>query len=375
LDVVLTTPEFLERHAERFADAGRIAFIVIDEAHHVGLARAGHRPAYSRLGGAIERLGSPTVLAVTATAPPEVASAIEATLGPGARIVLDPTVRENLRLVDQRSCGDKVSYVAALAARGEKSIIYVNSREVSVQLARQLRQRVPELVHSVSFYNGGLTRSARHAVERAFRAGELTVVVATSAFGEGVNIPDVRHVVLYHLPFGGVEFNQMSGRGGRDGEPASVHLVFSSKDARINRRILESQAPERDDLAALYLALRDQASADGTIETTNAELAEAVLVHAPKTTLNDRGVSAGIGIFRELGLVESEGMGSYRRLRLLPKPDTRLELTNSVRYAEGRDEVAEFDAFREWALGVSADDLLHAFNRPILPKQSPAVPS
>ena len=65
---MLTTPEFLHLYAQRFAASGRVGFLVVDEAHHVGMARAGHRPAYARLGEAAELLGGPTVLAVTATA-------------------------------------------------------------------------------------------------------------------------------------------------------------------------------------------------------------------------------------------------------------------------------------------------------------------
>ncbi|HSQ21579.1 MAG TPA: helicase-related protein, partial [Coriobacteriia bacterium] len=262
---------------------------------------------------------------------------------------------------------DKLAYVAALAARGDKAIVYVNSRETSVNVARHLRTRVPELLHRVAFYNGGVSRDARHAIERAFREGDVRVVVATSAFGEGVNIPDVRHVVLYHMPFSDVEFNQMCGRAGRDGEPSSVHLVFGGKDARINRMILESVAPERDDLASLYLTLRDLAVENASIETTNADLAERVKKRRPRSSLSDKGVSAGIGVFRELGLVESEGAGAYRRLALRPTPEEKLDLASSVRYAEGRDELASFDAFRAWVLDASADELLHTFNRPILP--------
>jgi single-stranded-DNA-specific exonuclease len=367
LDVVLTTPEFLEHHAVRFAKAGRVGFVVVDEAHHVGLARAGHRPAYARLDRALEALGSPTVLAVTATAPDEVAAAICASLGI-AEVVLDPTTRENLTIADARSCDDKAGRVSALAASGEKVIVYVNSRDVSVKLARQLRAKVPDLLHRVAFYNGGMTRESRCAVERAFREGEISVVVATSAFGEGVNIPDVRHVVLYHLPMGEVEFNQLCGRGGRDGLPSAVHLLFGQKDARLNRMILEAGAPSRDDLAALYLTLRDLASdAEGAMEVTNAELAERVKKRRPGSQINDKGVSSGIGVFRELGLVTSEGAGAYRRLALLPAPEAKLDLASSVRYAEGMEGIEDFEAFRRQALTASADELLHSFNRPILP--------
>ncbi len=76
-------------------------------------------------------------------------------------------------------------------------------------------------------------------MEEAFRDGSLSCIVSTSAFGEGVNLPDIRHVVLYHMPFGGIEFNQMSGRAGRDGQPAVIHLLYSSRDARINERLLD----------------------------------------------------------------------------------------------------------------------------------------
>lgn len=367
VDVILTTPEFLDHHAQRFADASRIGFVVVDEAHHVALTRAGHRPAYARLGRALELLGHPVVLAATATCDTAAAEAITSVLGTDA-LVLDPTVRENLLLEDRRSCSDKAAVVATLAASGDKVVVYVNSRETTVQLARQLRARVPDLFHSVAFYNGGMTRESRHAVEHAFRNGSIRVVVSTSAFGEGVNIPDIRHVVLYHLPFNAVEFNQMCGRAGRDGVPARIHLLFGQKDAKINQMILGSLAPVRDDLAALYLALKEQATqTEDAFEVTNADLAARVKALRPGTALVDKGVSAAVGVFRELGLVESEGTGAYRRLRMLPAPEIRLDLTSSVRYAEGLEEIAEFTDFKDDVLSARPESLLSRLNRPIIP--------
>jgi len=366
-DVVLTTPEFFERHASRFAQTGRIGFVVVDEAHHVGIARSGHRPAYMRLGEAIQAIGSPTVLAVTATASDEVAAIIRSTLRI-QEMVLDPCVRDNLRVTDMRGQGDKAGYVASLAARGEKVVVYVNSREQSVRIADGIRKKVPALRYRTSFYNGGLAKGARHAVENAFREGDLRCIVATSAFGEGVNIPDIRHVVHFHLPFNEIEFNQMSGRAGRDGRASYVHLLFGPRDARLNRLILESVAPERDDMAQLYLALKElhEKHPEG-FEMTNAELAAKVSEQRPRAKLSEKGVSATLGVFRELGLVESEGTGSYRRLRLLPRPKEKLELSQSVRYAEGVEEQADFEGFREWSLESTPKELLERFDRPILP--------
>ncbi len=370
VDIVLTTPEFLDHHAARFSSAGRIGFVVVDEAHHVGTARVGHRPAYARLGEAIDTLGSPGVLAVTATAGAEIAAAIRASLGI-TTVIEDPTVRENLIIEDRRDTKDKDGYLAALSARGEKVIVYVNSREQSVRTARMLRKRVPAIASRVAFYNGGLGRAARHAVERAFREGDLSIVVATSAFGEGVNIPDVRHVVLPHLPFNDIEFNQMSGRAGRDGAPSRVHLLFGAGDGRINDMVLASGAPSRDDMAALYLVLKEAQALDGEgFEVTNAELAERVRARRRGCDLNDRAVSAAVSVLRELGLVIAEGHGPYRRLTVPPAPPVRVELTDSVRYAEGLEEIAEFRRFREWALSAPVAELLARFNRPILPSTS-----
>ncbi|MFA5843352.1 MAG: single-stranded-DNA-specific exonuclease RecJ [Coriobacteriia bacterium] len=367
LDVVLTTPEFLDRHAGRFAASGRVEFVVVDEAHHVRLSRAGHRPAYGRLDRALEILGGPTVLAATATCDDETADAVRASLG-ASSVVLDPTVRENLRVEDRRGHGDRRAYVASLADRGDKVVVYVNSRDTSVGVARAMRERAPGLFHRVAFYNGGLARPARHAVEAALREGDITGIVATSAFGEGVDIADVRHIVLYHMPFNSVEFNQLSGRAGRDGREATVHLLYGKKDAGLNERILESCAPERDDLASLYLCLKDldSESPEG-FEVTNADLAERVRRRRPASRLSEDGVSTGIGVFRELELAASEGTGAYRRLRLLPAPEGGVDLAASVRYAEGRDEIEEFASFKEWALTASAQQLLARFDRPILP--------
>lgn len=369
LDVVLTTPEFLQFHVERFVQAGKVRFVVVDEAHHVGLARAGHRPAYGKLGEACARLGAPTVLAVTATASDDIADQIVASLDI-TRVILDPTVRDNLTVIDARRTADKDRMLATLASEGGKTVIYVNSRDASVRLARMIRKQIPELGWKTAFYNGGLSRSVRHAVESAFRTGEIQVVVATSAFGEGVNIPDIRNVVLYHLPFNDVEFNQMSGRGGRDGALARIHLLFGEKDARINETILSSLAPARDDLAVLYRVLRELSEQEGIgFEVTNAELAQRCVSLNRDCRLEEKGISSALGIFRDLGFVTSEGHGAYRRLTFTPS-ENRIELAESVRYTEGLSEIEDFSAFKVWAMSSDAETLLRRFNRPILPTRS-----
>lgn len=372
VDIVLTTPEFLAIHSDKFAASGRVGFVVVDEAHHAGQAAAGNRASYLDMPRVLGELGGPCVLAVTATASSKVAHEVCRLLGIAPDgVVLDPSVRENLHVSDERGRSDRDERLVSLLASGQKTLVYVNSREQTVNLARALRRRVREYAHRVAFYNAGLTRADRAAVEDAFRAGEVLLVVSTSAFGEGVNLPDVRHVVLYHLPFDEVEFNQMSGRAGRDGADACIHLAYGGADARINERVLACDAPCRDDLVALYRVLcrRDrQARLEGSegFALTNAELAVDCASLGCSPTFGSKGVSCGISIFRELGFTQTSGYGVGRRISMVPSPE-RMDLSRSIRYLEGLNAIREFDAFRRWALESDADAVLARINRPILP--------
>ena len=370
VDVVLTTPEFLAIHSGRFAASGRIGFVVIDEAHHAGTLDGGSRTTYRELPRVLGELGHPVTLAVTATAAEPVARQICELAGIDD-VIVDDTRRANLVLDDERELHDREAALVSIASAGEKCVCYVNSREQSVVLARALRKANPELGQRIAFYNAGLTRQERNRVEQAFRAGALTCVISTSAFGEGVNLPDIRHVVLYHMPFGAIEFNQMSGRAGRDGKSATIHLLFGSRDARVNERILSSYAPGREELVCLWRTLRSLAArasqdSDGAIGRTNAEILEACLQTAPATTLEERSVSAGIAIFRDLGFLEVEGYGTGRRIVMVPSPG-HMELDSSIRYLEGKRSGEEFHAFCDWVLAATPGELLDHINRPIVP--------
>ena len=372
VDIVLTTPEFLALHAEQFATSGRVGFVVVDEAHHAGMARGGNRTAYLDMPRVLALLGAPTVLAVTATAGTPVAREVQGLLGiSDDGLVIDDASRDNLLLLDERNTSGRDDRLVSLLARGEKTLVYVSTREQTVSVARMLRHRVWECGHRVAFYNGGLTREDRAAVEAAFRSGELTCVVSTSAFGEGVNLPDVRHVVLYHLPLDEVAFNQMSGRAGRDGADAWVHLAYGALDARSDERILAREAPARDDLATLYRVLMGRSRAarlagEVSFSATNADLAADCIALMTRCAIDDHAVSCGIAIFRELGFVRTTGFGSRRRIEMVSSPE-HMDLTRSIRYLEGLRAQQEFARYRDWALGAPGDEILARISRPIVP--------
>src|SRR5205823_4259811 len=148
---------------------------------------------------------------------------------------------------------DKLGYLQRTFAEGGKAIVYCNSRNEVSKVADGLRK---EFGNEVMFYHAGMPSAERAEVEGFFRSGRLRIVVATSAFGEGIDLPDVRHVVLYHLNFSFTEFNQQAGRAGRDGEAAQIHLLFGETDRRINEYIIDQEAPTLGVLRELYRGIR-----------------------------------------------------------------------------------------------------------------------
>ena len=372
LDIVLTTPEFLSIHRARFAASRRIGFVVVDEAHHVAGAKGGDRTAYLDMPQILHDLLDPAVLAVTATASAEVAAEIRRLLPVDAQVV-DAAVRENLELDDGRDLSSRENRLVSIVATGQKSVVYVNSRDQAQALCRTLRRRVPELGARIAFYHAGLTRPERASVEAAFRDGELACIVSTSAFGEGVNIPDIRHVVLYHMPFGDIEFNQMSGRAGRDGAPASIHLLYSGRDARINERLLDAAAPDRRELVTLYRALQTMwrrhrgGAPTGPLPASDLDIAQMCLAVDARTPVDERAVPSGLAIFEELGFARVTGDDDARAIEMVENPG-HVDLNRSILYLEGLHARREFSAFRDWALSASAHDMLTRINRPITPQ-------
>ena len=251
IDIVLTTPEFLAIHAGRFAATGRVGFAVVDEAHHVeeGL---GVREALIWSFPACCESSVPLRLAATATATERTVRQVGELLGI-ENVVVDDAVRDNLRLDDERDLSSRENRLVSMSPRGRNAW----STLIRATSPSRLRARCVAVFQSWGSRSLFTTRAYPCPARRAGGGGvsrrEVTCVVSTSAFGEGVNLPDVRHVVLYHMPFCATEFNQMSGRAGRDGSLAQIHLLYSSRDARINERLLDAAAPQRDELVTLVL--------------------------------------------------------------------------------------------------------------------------
>jgi single-stranded-DNA-specific exonuclease len=355
-DAILATPEFTQHHKAAFTrEHNRPSLVVVDEAHHVYESR--HRAAYAALGGFITELGNPQVLALTATANSDAFRGIREALRI-ERWVIDPTVRENLEVVDARGTRDKLDYIAhRLDPRG-KAIVYCNSRDQATKLAEGLRRSLGNIA---AFYHAGLSSADRANVERLFRAGDVRIVAATSAFGEGIDLPDVRDVFLYHLNFDFTEFNQQAGRVGRDGDPARIHLLFGEHDRALNDFIIARAAPTLATLRELYREMKKLAMFD-VLRMTQIDIARTLEIKGVEAET----VGAAVRMFEEAGLVETGNDDDGRYLRFLAVRE-RVDLTATTRYAEAEAERESFERFCSLALGASAAQLEQIVNRPIYP--------
>ncbi len=268
-----------------------VGLFVVDEAHCVSQWGHDFRPDYFRLADAARYLGARSLLASTATATPRVAADIEARLA-----LRDPVRvttgfdRPNLSFAVARPAGhEKARLIAAELSRDRAlpAIVYAGTRAGSEELAQELAGALGE---EVLPYHAGLERERRAAVQRRFLADEVAVVVATNAFGMGVDKPNVRTVVHASVPGSLEAYYQEAGRAGRDGELSralllaenrdkALHVHFIRRDEldeRLPGRLAERLADASVDLEGRYGVAADELARDLKV---NADQLRALLGH------------------------------------------------------------------------------------------------
>ena len=300
--LVYAAPERLRQAAfvETLRTIG-IGLVVVDEVHCVSMWGHDFRPDYLFIRRALAELGDPTLLGMTATATPETALEIGDALGRNPEVVHTSVVRPNLRYDVETvvNAEDRLQIlVERLRGLHEGSaIVYARSRRSTEELARVLRGHGLAAEH----YHAGLEPDERTRIQDGFISGRTQTVVATTAFGMGIDKADVRLVCLANYPDSLESYVQMVGRAGRDGVPSDTLLLASASDAVAVRRFAASDVPAASDLRTVYRAVRD---AGGRVEPD--ELAALV---------PDRDARVLVGMLEQAGLVE-RGFDEGRRMRV-----------------------------------------------------------
>jgi ATP-dependent DNA helicase RecQ len=262
LDFLFLAPEQLanQETVEAFA-AIRPALVAVDEAHCVSTWGHDFRPNYGRLGELLAALGSPRVLAMTATAAPPVRSDIVERLRMRDEVeVVTGFARDNIDLVVRR-CSDRREQDAVVVDLVHRTdgpgIVYCRTRRSTEEYAATLTEQG---VRTAS-YHAGMGARRRKEAHDAFLRGDVDTMVATSAFGMGIDKPDIRFVVHAQVPESVDTYYQEVGRAGRDGADASAVLVYRPEDLALGR-YFSAGIPRADDVTTVLDALSDEDSPD-----------------------------------------------------------------------------------------------------------------
>jgi ATP-dependent DNA helicase RecQ len=224
-----------------------IGLIAVDEAHCISMWGYDFRPSYLNIAAVRELLPDVPVLALTATATPAVVEDIQRRLGFKEPNVLKKSFRrENLQYIVRRTENKPEQIAHILSKVPGSAIVYVRNRKRAQELAEWLSTNLLTTTPlTVNYYHAGLTTKERNERQEAWTRGETRVIVATNAFGMGIDKPDVRLVIHHDIPSHLESYYQEAGRAGRDGQTAYAVLLYNDEDkAKARKRVLDTYPPK-----------------------------------------------------------------------------------------------------------------------------------
>ena len=310
LEFLFLAPEQLANDEVRArVVAAKPSLFVVDEAHCVSEWGHDFRPDYLRLGEIIEELGHPTVLALTATAAPPVrAEIVERLRMRDANMIVEGFDRPNIWLGVrrfEREEDKRAALVEAVLAAAKPGVVYASTQARSEEIAALLS------THGVNAeaYHGGMRAAERERVQANFMADTMDVIVATTAFGMGIDKPNVRFVFHHDVSDSLDAYYQEIGRAGRDGEPATALLFYRPEDIGLRRFFASGGGIDSDQVAQVAYAIERH---DGPVDP--ADLRE-------ETGLSQSKLVAAISRLEETGALTTTPAGEITEDRPISAQD------------------------------------------------------
>jgi ATP-dependent DNA helicase RecQ len=317
LRIVYVAPErFRNRRFMEGLRACSVSLVAIDEAHCVSEWGHDFRPDYLRLKEAIAWLQRPCVAALTATATPDVRCDIVDQLGlqtPALFVTGFDRPNLDFQVQEVSSEPDKLDAVRALLQRGmNRGIIYAATRKNVEKVTAELQSAG----YRIGSYHAGLELEVRRQTQDRFMSGDLPMVVATNAFGMGIDKADLRFIIHYDVPGSLEAYYQEVGRAGRDGQPAICLLLFNFADTFTQEFFIEGSCPPLELIHEVYQTICRFKTDD--IEVTVRELAEL----ASHKKANEMAVGSSLKLLEKAGYIERGTEGHHQgRITLLEPPD------------------------------------------------------
>ena len=311
--------------AERLRDIG-VSLLAVDEAHCISEWGHDFRPSYLRMRAVRERLGDPTTIALTATATPEVRRDIEAQLGLGnPERVVTGFDRTNLHyhVVRVKNDAEKdAALVDVLDKNPGLAIVYAATRKAVERVTGVLTRAKVAAVG----YHAGLDDAHRQEVQDAFMHERVRAIVATNAFGMGIDKPNVRVVVHHAMPGSLEAYYQEAGRAGRDGQRSDVFLLHSFPDRFTHEFFIKGAYPERPFVERVYERLKRNADSTGMLGAVD----PARIANALPDKAGARDVESAIRVLTTAGALRAEQESPSRVwVRLMATPERiKRELTD-----------------------------------------------